>query len=45
MFEIFLADSIKSDASVNQGVTLYHQYEIIKRGIAVHGNFTAELPE
>lgn len=36
---------IKSESSVEQGVTLYHQYEIIERGIAVHGNFTAELPE
>ncbi|PGF16680.1 ubiquinone biosynthesis methyltransferase UbiE [Natrinema sp. CBA1119] len=36
---------LKSESSVEQGVTLYHQYEIIERGIAVHGDFTAELPE
>lgn len=45
LLKVAAALGLKSDASVDQGVTLYHQYEIIKRGIAVHGNFTAELPE
>lgn len=35
---------LKSDSSVEQGVTLYHQYDVLERGIAVHGDFTAELP-
>lgn len=36
---------IKSDRSVRQGYTLYHQYEVLKTGIGVHGDFTARLPE
>ncbi|MFC4438602.1 MULTISPECIES: SAM-dependent methyltransferase [Natrialbaceae] len=36
---------IKNESSVDQGITLYHQRDIIERGIAVHGDFTAELPE
>lgn len=36
---------IKDESSVEQGITLYHQREIIERGIAVHGDFTAELPD
>lgn len=36
---------LKSELSVKQGITLYHQYDIIKDGLAVHGDFTAELPE
>ncbi|ELZ02840.1 methyltransferase domain-containing protein [Natrialba asiatica] len=35
---------VKSDSSVKQGVTLYHQYDVLDRGLAVHGDFTAELP-
>lgn len=45
LLRIAAALGLKSESSVEQGVTLYHQYEIIERGIAVHGNFTAELPE
>lgn len=36
---------VKSETSVDQGVTLYHQYSVIRDRIAVHGDFTAELPE
>ncbi|WP_254531453.1 SAM-dependent methyltransferase [Natrinema gelatinilyticum] len=34
---------MKSESSVDQGVTLYHQYDVIERGIAIHGDFTADL--
>jgi cyclopropane fatty-acyl-phospholipid synthase-like methyltransferase len=44
LLRIASALGLKSDSSVEQGVTLYHQYEIIERGIAVHGDFTADLP-
>lgn len=34
---------IKSESSVEQGIALYHQYDAIKNGLAVHGDFTATL--
>ncbi|WP_226004000.1 SAM-dependent methyltransferase [Natrinema salinisoli] len=45
LLRIASATGLKNDSSVEQGVTLYYQYEIIERGIAVHGDFTADLPE
>lgn len=36
---------IKSDLSVRQGYTLYHQYAVLKNRIGIHGEFTARLPE
>ncbi|PCR91330.1 class I SAM-dependent methyltransferase [Natrinema ejinorense] len=35
---------IKSESSVEQAVTLYHQCEILEGGIAIHGDFTADFP-
>ncbi|WP_436345031.1 class I SAM-dependent methyltransferase [Natronorubrum sp. FCH18a] len=45
LLKVASALGIKSESSVDQGVTLYHQYDVIERGIAVHGDFTATLPE
>lgn len=45
LLRIASALGLKSDSSVKQGVTLHHPYEIIERGIAVHGDFTADLPD
>ena len=45
LLRLAAALGIKSESSVDQGVTLYHQYEVIERGIAIHGDFTADLPE
>lgn len=45
LLKVASALGIKSESSVEQGVTLYHQREVIERGIAVHGDFTATLPE
>lgn len=45
LLAIASALGVKSESAVAQGITLYHQYEILERGIAVHGDFTAELPE
>ncbi|WP_306061735.1 SAM-dependent methyltransferase [Natronococcus wangiae] len=44
LLKIASALGIKNESSVDQGITLYHQRDIIERGIAVHGDFTAELP-
>ncbi|WP_312907531.1 SAM-dependent methyltransferase [Natronosalvus caseinilyticus] len=44
LLKVASALGIKNESSVDQGITLYHQREIIERGIAVHGDFTAELP-
>lgn len=44
LLKIAAALGIKNESSVDQGVTLYHQRDVIEREIAVHGDFTAELP-
>jgi tocopherol O-methyltransferase len=43
LLKLAVALSIKDQSSVRQGIALYHQYDAIKSGLAVHGDFTATL--
>ncbi|RBI59166.1 ubiquinone biosynthesis methyltransferase UbiE [halophilic archaeon] len=43
LLKVASALGIKDESSVKQGIALYHQYDAIKSGLAVHGDFTATL--
>lgn len=43
LLKVASAVNLKSESSVRQGIALYHQYDAIKSGLAVHGDFRATL--